>query len=194
MMKKPKARDRILETAAKLFHERGYSEVGINEIIDKADTAKATFYQHFPSKQSLCAAWLEEMHRRSETRHRDILDGPGTAIEKIDTYFANLGTFMEASDFRGCPYSNTGAVIDEECACLMQKIEEHKIAIRNFFHRLTSQFAHSDRRSREVGDALFLLYSGAAVEAQNLRSLWPVEAARRSAAELCHLEEAPVPK
>lgn len=185
MLKKPKARDRILETAARLFHERGYSEVGINEIIEKAETAKATFYQHFPSKQSLCAAWLEQLHARSNRQRREILEGPGTAMEKIDAYFAGLADYLEKNDFRGCPYSNTGAVIDERCACLLQKIEEHKIAIRCFFHRLTSEIAPSERRAREVGDALFLLFSGATIEAQNLRSLWPVEAARRSARELC---------
>ncbi len=190
MMKKPKARDRILETAARLFHERGYSEVGINEIIEKAETAKATFYQHFPSKQSLCAAWLEAVHQRSDLQREGILQGPGTAIEKIDAYFEGLGSFLRENDFRGCPYSNTGAVIDEECACLHQKIEEHKIAIRNFFRHLAGQFAHSERRAREVGDALFLLFSGATVEAQNLRSLWPVEAARRSAREICEKESA----
>lgn len=187
-MKKPKARDRILETAARLFHERGYSEVGINEIIEKAETAKATFYQHFKSKQSLCGAWLELMHERSNARREEILAGEGSAIEKIDAYFAGLGTILQENDFRGCPYSNTGAVIDEECACLLAKIEEHKIAIRNFFRVLTGQFAHSERRANELGDALFLLYSGATVEAQNLRSLWPVEAARKTMRELCQEE------
>ena len=83
-MKKPKARERILDTAAQLFQERGYSEVGINEIIDKAETAKATFYQHFPSKQSLCAEWLEEVHQRSESRRQAIMAGEGSAIEKVE--------------------------------------------------------------------------------------------------------------
>ena len=35
-MKKPKARERILDTAADLFTERGYGSVGINEIIEKS--------------------------------------------------------------------------------------------------------------------------------------------------------------
>ncbi len=68
-MKKPNARDRILETAGELFFQRGYSGVGINEIIEKAGTAKASFYQHFPSKESLCEAWLQEMHDRSSDYH-----------------------------------------------------------------------------------------------------------------------------
>ena len=34
-MRKPNAKERILEVASKLFHERGYSEVGINEVTQK---------------------------------------------------------------------------------------------------------------------------------------------------------------
>jgi AcrR family transcriptional regulator len=187
-MKKSSAKDRILETASRLFHERGYSEVGINEIIDKAETAKATFYQHFPSKESLCTEWLEKVHEHSEKVRREILEGTGTASEKIDQYFEGLGRFLQEKDFRGCPYTNTGAVIDEECACIREQIEAHKLAIRAFFHRLAADLTATGRRAREVGDVLFLLFSGATVESQNLRSLWPVEAARAAARELCDRE------
>jgi len=38
------AKDRILEVAGSLFMLRGYELVGVNEIIEKADVAKATFY------------------------------------------------------------------------------------------------------------------------------------------------------
>lgn len=189
-MKKPNAKQRILDTAAQLFHERGYSEVGVNEIIEKAETAKATFYQHFPSKESLCGAWLQWVHQRSETHRSDILGTSESAAEKIDHYFQDLGMFLTKSDFRGCPYSNTGAVIDEDCACLRKQIEEHKASLRDFFLRLATELVGSPERGREVGDMLFLLYSGATIEAQNLRQLWPVEAARKSAREICERESA----
>jgi AcrR family transcriptional regulator len=72
-MRKPNAKERILETASKLFHERGYSEVGINEIIEKAETAKASFYQHYSSKEVLCEAWLQSVHDRSEDSRAEFL-------------------------------------------------------------------------------------------------------------------------
>ena len=72
-MRKPNAKERILETASKLFHERGYSEVGINEIIEKAETAKASFYQHYSSKEVLCEAWLQSVHDRSEDSRAELL-------------------------------------------------------------------------------------------------------------------------
>ena len=184
-MKKPKAKERILETASQLFHERGYSEVGVNEIIDKAETAKATFYQHFPSKESLCGAWLQLVHDRSEAHRQQILEGGGSPASMVDAYFQDLGRFMEQSEFRGCPYSNTGAVIDDDCSCLRQQIEEHKACIREFFRVLAIRMTEDQARGEELGDVLFLLFSGATIEAQNLKDLWPVEAARKSARELC---------
>ncbi|MCI1779635.1 MAG: TetR/AcrR family transcriptional regulator [Bacteroidales bacterium] len=48
----PNTKDRIIETAFKLFLTRGYS-VGINEIINKSDTSKGTFYHYFKSKEKL---------------------------------------------------------------------------------------------------------------------------------------------
>lgn len=184
-MRKASAKERILDTASRLFQERGYSEVGINEIIDKAETAKATFYQHFPSKESLCSEWLKAVHERSEQARREILDSDLSPVEMVDRYFEGLGPFLQDHDFRGCPYTNTGAVIDEACACIREKIEEHKLAIRAFFHRLAGQICPTEGRARELGDVLFLLFSGATVESQNLRSLWPVEAARKAARECC---------
>jgi AcrR family transcriptional regulator len=184
-MRKSNAKQRILETASRLFHERGFSGVGINEIIEKADTAKATFYQHFPSKDALCAEWLDDLHARSEARHQAVLADPGLPAGKVDRYFASLADFLRDSDFRGCPYSNTGAVVDEDCRCIREQIEAHKLSIRSFFRRLATDIAPAGKRGEDLGDALFLLYSGATVEAQNLRALWPVDAAKRAARQLC---------
>jgi AcrR family transcriptional regulator len=113
-MAKDRARERILATASRLFFERGYSEVGINEIIDSSETAKATFYHHFPSKQSLCKAWLESVHDRWEECQREILNAPGDPVVKVEQFFRDLGSLMTQSNFRGCPYTNTAAVVSEE--------------------------------------------------------------------------------
>jgi len=183
-MKKPNARDRILETAAELFFQRGYSGVGINEIIDKAGTAKASFYQHFPSKESLCEAWLQAMHDRSSDYHAGLLASGLPPREMAAAYFARLADFLKAGDFRGCPYSNTGAVSDENCRGIANLIRLHKEATRDFFRRIASLAIPEAPRAAAIGDRLFVLYSGATSEAQNLKSLWPVEVARDAAIEL----------
>lgn len=189
-MGKPNARERILSTAAALFHERGYCGVGINEIIEKADTAKATFYHHFPTKQALGAAWLQSVHERTEAKRQAILEAGGDPVDKVAGYFDSLGRFLIDHGFRGCPYTNTAAVMSDADTALREQIEIHKRSVRGFFHALAAEFALGQGRAQRVGDALFLLYSGATAEAQNLRTTWPVEAARETALEFCRREAA----
>lgn len=46
-------RDRIIDTARKLFHQRGFNEVGINDLCREAQVVKGSFYHFFDSKDAL---------------------------------------------------------------------------------------------------------------------------------------------
>ncbi len=182
-LRKPNAKERILETAGELFFQRGYSGVGINEIIEKAGTAKASFYQHYPSKESLCEAWLRAIHERSEEERSLLLAASEAPAAKLAAWFDRLEEFLVSSGFRGCPYSNTGAVSDESCPGIVAEIRRHKESTRVFLRRLAAQAIPDSQRADEIGDRLFVLYSGATSEAQNLKEIWPVQVARAAAAE-----------
>ncbi|GAB2907899.1 TetR/AcrR family transcriptional regulator [Nonomuraea fastidiosa] len=51
--KKEQTRQRIAETALRLFAEHGYDAVTVNEIAEAAGVAKVTLFAYFPSKESL---------------------------------------------------------------------------------------------------------------------------------------------
>ncbi|MDC0258799.1 TetR/AcrR family transcriptional regulator [Verrucomicrobiales bacterium] len=187
-MRKANAKDRLLTTAGQLFNERGYSEVGINEIIKTAETAKASFYQHFASKEALCEAWLDAIHDRSEKGRENILASSGDPCEKIANYFKTLEDYLVESNFRGCPFSNTATVTGESCCGIRKRVEDHKVSIREFFQTLVAQFVASKERAHEIGDRLFIIYSGAGSETQNVREMWPIQTARRAAVEICQAE------
>lgn len=177
-------REQILETAGHLFQKRGYTCVGINEIIEKSGVSKAGFYQNFESKENLCVEWLKETHRQSEMRHQDILEEDRAPKEKVRNYFAALSDFMICREFRGCPFSNTASVVDASIDRIHTEVESHKIFIREFFVDLAGQCEFSEESAEEVGNHLFLLYSGAATEAQNLRTEWPIRTAAALAERL----------
>lgn len=178
-MKTP-ARERILQTANELFSSRGYGNVGINEIIDRSRTAKASFYQHFPGKDQLCKAWLSSRHAKSEAEWQAVLEKPGSPERKLLKLFDDLRIFMEKSGFRGCPFTNTNGFLGNESGPVHGEIVQHKEAQRRFFVSLASLFT-TPARAQKLGTALFLLYSGATTEAQNLKQVWPVESAKESA-------------
>lgn len=86
----PGRRERILDTAARLFHAQSYHAVGIEEIAAESDTAVATFYQHFTGKAELLQAVLnrgiEGLHYM--THHR--LAAARTSQEAMDAITSTL--------------------------------------------------------------------------------------------------------
>jgi len=55
-------REKILNCAARLFAERGYDAVGVQEIADGAGIKKPTLYHYFGSKEGLLRTLLEEFY------------------------------------------------------------------------------------------------------------------------------------
>src|SRR5579863_6605785 len=56
---KPTMKERILETADRLFYLRGIRAVGVDTIAAEIGISKRTLYNHFPSKDALISAYLE---------------------------------------------------------------------------------------------------------------------------------------
>ena len=52
-------RERLLETAARLFHEQGYAATGVATILREADANSGSLYHFFPNKDALLAGVLE---------------------------------------------------------------------------------------------------------------------------------------
>lgn len=71
--KKEQTRRNIFSAAMSLFGTHDYDTVTIEEICEKADVAKATFFLHFPSKGSL----LKEFNERLAADLKDRLEGHG---------------------------------------------------------------------------------------------------------------------
>jgi AcrR family transcriptional regulator len=51
--KKLETRQSLLQAALTLFHEKGYEDTTVEEITERADVAKGTFFNYFPSKEAL---------------------------------------------------------------------------------------------------------------------------------------------
>ena len=104
---KPTMKERILETADRLFYLRGIRAVGVDTVAAEIGISKRTLYNHFPSKDELIAAYL----------HRRFTQAPPSDKPPVDQI---LGTFdrlergFASKDFRGCPFVNAVAELGVE--------------------------------------------------------------------------------
>ena len=105
----PGAKQRILETANRLFYEEGINSVGVDKLISSSSVTKATFYKHYGAKDRLILEYLRGQHRLVE----DLLDGiVQTAPRPEDAVLGLIDAIISEihrAGFRGCAFINAAA-------------------------------------------------------------------------------------
>ena len=180
-------RERILNVAGELFQRQGYGAVSLDAVIAKSGMASGTVHQHFNSKTKLGVAWLERLMRRMRVMHQTFMERPGTREQRLKKYFNSMRSWLEANGFRSCQFANTAACIGDEDDEIIQLIDQYKRSQHRFFVELVKTLVPEEDVKR-LGTTVFLLYSGAMTEAQNLKASWPLEDALATAELLCGIE------
>ncbi len=60
--KREKLRERLVDVGMRLFTERGFDRVSIDDIVAEVDVSVRTFFRYFPSKGALVVAWHEKLN------------------------------------------------------------------------------------------------------------------------------------
>ena len=162
--KRSEARQRILETADRLFYQEGICAVGIDRIVAEAGVAKMTLYTHFPSKNDLILAVLQyreetffDFLRDAMERHRQRLNDP------LHAFFASLKEWFTSPDFHGCAFQNAAMALADPNHPATRFARDHK---RRFTEMLRSVIEQSvGREANEFVPMIALLVEGAMVTA-----------------------------
>lgn len=112
MPRRSKTRERIVATGARLFLERSYQAVGIDELCRSADVRKGSFYHFFSSKSELAKAVID-LHADAFAAR---LTGspammPAQKLHAIPEAIGVIQSTLEAQFGRavGCPFGNFAA-------------------------------------------------------------------------------------
>jgi AcrR family transcriptional regulator len=134
------ARDRILASAYELFARRGIRAVGIDEVIRRADVAKATLYRHFASKDELVLAFLQQREQlwtkewvEAEARRRG--DTPEAQLLAI---FDLFDEWFHREDFEGCSFINVLLEMNDRATRVGGASAVHLANIRSFICELAT--------------------------------------------------------
>jgi AcrR family transcriptional regulator len=154
------ARDRLLGAASKLFHEAGIQATGVDSLIEAAGVAKATFYRHFPSKDDLVVAWLRDPRTHWIDGVRAEAEAHGAnAAEVIPLFFEAVADWLETGNYRGCPYLNTAAEIQDPRHPARLIIREHLQEVEDYLSGLVAAAGY--RNPQLLGSELQTLVAGA---------------------------------
>jgi AcrR family transcriptional regulator len=153
---------RIMEAVSVLFASQGYNSTGINQIISEASVAKASFYQHFKSKEDLCVAFLDARHEYWFNELYEYLKNEEEVKSKVVSSFDFLIHMNMKENFIGCSFLNILSEIPSDNVKILNSIQQHKADLREFFKSLISDEA--------VSDHVYLLFESCITESKMFKS------------------------
>jgi AcrR family transcriptional regulator len=139
-------RERVLETAYRLFSQHGTRAVGVDRIIAESGVAKMTLYRNFASKDELILAFLE---RREERWTRDWLQASvesrsSTPAQRLLGIFDVFAEWFARDDFEGCSFINVMLELDDPGSPVRQESVRQLSEIRGFLGGLADEAGVDD--------------------------------------------------
>ncbi|MDR4497349.1 MAG: TetR/AcrR family transcriptional regulator [Candidatus Scalindua sp.] len=185
-------RDRIIDSALRLFYEQGYLATGINQIISESQVAKATFYNHFASKENLCVAYLQARHVIWMEWLVNSVESYKSVAERILAVFSFLRKWMVSCNFRGCAFLNIASEVPSLNSKIRTEAIKHKDDLRLYIKQMVALLKNAREGDRQINieadtDKVYVLIEGAIVASQNYGQVWPIEAAQNAVRNLLNI-------
>src|SRR4026209_444254 len=98
-MTKPATRDKILQAALEVFAQKGYHRAPVDAIERTSRTSKGAVYHHFPNKEALFLALVDEFSARLAEAVATGIAGAHGALGNVEAALtAGLETFARHRD------------------------------------------------------------------------------------------------
>jgi AcrR family transcriptional regulator len=179
--RKPDVRQRILETAERLFYAEGVRTVGIDRIIAEAGVAKMSLYNHFPSKDDLILAVLQYREEQFDARFRKWMGRHrGQGMNPLQAFFAALQDWFRSAGFRGCMFINARVELADSRHSGSKFSAAHKLRFQELLREIIEETV-GRKGAETMTPAIAMLVEGAIVTAVMHKSPRAAEVARDAA-------------
>jgi len=163
-MKKGEARrEQILETAERLFYQKGYEATSIQDILDDLKMSKGGFYHHFESKlqllDALCAGQMAENGRKMR---EEVEAATGDAVAQLNALYERCTLWQEGQTaftslvLRTAYQGGSAQLRDSLRQALLTNARP---LIREIIHAGIEQKKFFTRYPDDIGELLLLLFA-----------------------------------
>ena len=142
------ARKALMRAGLVHLTERGYSSVGVDEILRASGVAKGSFYYHFGSKAAFGCALIDAYHTYFAAKLAAWFERPDLApLDRLRGFIADAELGMAQHGFRrGCLIGNLG----QEMASLPPEFSDRLIAVLEDRQRATAACLKLAREAGQI--------------------------------------------
>jgi AcrR family transcriptional regulator len=157
-----KMNEKILMIASDLFDTRGIQASGVDTIIAEAGVAKATLYNHFPSKNQLIIAYLRHKSDRFYGWLNAHLESKkANSIEILITLCELVEQWITTPDFHGLPFHIASVEFPEPDHPINQYSAVLAVELQGYLSKI-AEIAGA-KNPEALGQQLTILFEGAAL-------------------------------
>jgi TetR/AcrR family transcriptional repressor of nem operon len=186
-------RRNILDAAQRIMAHKGYSAVGLNEVLAEAGVPKGSFYHYFTSKDAFGEALLKSYFADYLADMDRVLAQPDrSAAERLTDYWQLWRETQSFDECQGkCLAVKLGAEVSDLSESMRLALKDGTGAIVDRLERTISSGVADgsvtiEGAPRETAQILYDMWLGASVMAKIHRSLQPLEATTAMTRRLLH--------
>ncbi len=186
-------REHILAVGQRIMAGKGFSAVGLTEILTSAGVPKGSFYYYFASKDAFGVALLEKYFADYLGQLDASLQGaPATLPEGLVRYFKQWRKNQLQAECDGqCLVVKLGAEVADLSEPMRLALKQGTAGIvailADAIERAVAGGSLTVDNPRAVAESLYQLWLGASVMAKITRDPSPFDAAMQATKELLHL-------
>ncbi|MFE7198129.1 TetR/AcrR family transcriptional regulator [Microbacterium oxydans] len=156
------ARQRLIDTATRLFYEEGIHAVGVDRVIAEAGVTRATLYKQFGGKENLVLAYLANEDEMLRAMFAAAGEAAGVgADDLLEAVVHGIASDIRDRHTRGCPFINAAAEYPDASGPVRQVIGEHREWFRATLQTVAESAGLTD--PADVAASLVLLRDAALV-------------------------------
>lgn len=190
-MKESGTRAEIIATGQKIISHKGFSAVGLTEILKDAGIPKGSFYHYFASKDAFGEEMLKSYFKEYHSDMDALFAKPGlNAAERLMQYFLDWRENQSADDCQGrCLAVKLGAEVSDFSTPMRLALKAGTDGIIFRLKKLIDVGIEDgslsvEQSSRDVAASLYYLWLGASVMTKIIRTQDPFEATLQSTKQI----------
>jgi len=187
-------RGNILATGQRIMAGKGYSAVGLNEILASAGVPKGSFYHYFGSKDAFGEALLQAYFEDYLAELDATLAQPGlTVAQRLMKYWASWQQTQSCYDCQGkCLAVKLGAEVADLSEAMRLSLKQGTSGIVERLARAIEAGAAEgslsiDGDAGSTAQSLYQLWLGASLMVKIVRNTQPFETAVMTTRQILHL-------
>lgn len=157
MMKPIDRKTEIINCAAKLFKEKGYSAITMRDIAQVLDIKAASLYNHIKSKQEILVLIIIEIAEEFTNKMEEIVNSEITSIQKLEKVIQlHINITIRNPDALACLNNDWMHLTDEELTYFIKMREDYE---ENFSDIIKSGIASNEIKNLNPEVIIFSMLS-----------------------------------